>query len=293
MIAVAIQNYIKESLAQATGDPIATMQLVPVSGGSINLAYELVVNGKESFFCKINSVSKYPALFEKERNGLQLLAAANALRVPEVVLCTVRGDYQVLVMEWVKEGKRTGSFWTDFGKQLATLHQITAPTFGLSEDNYIGALPQANQRSADWVEFFIVHRLMPQVRLSREKELLQSAHVRLFDSLYKKLPGIFPPEPPALLHGDLWHGNFLCTTENEPVVIDPAIYFGHRSMDLAMSYLFAGFDDSFYDSYGDHYPLPENYTTQRDICSLYPLLTHLNLFGGVYGSAIIDVLRAY
>jgi len=293
MIAVSVQNHIRELLAQSVGQPITSMQLVPVGGGSINLAYELIVNDKDLFFCKINSVDKYPALFEKEKNGLQVLHTENVIRVPAVYLCTVRSDYQVLVMEWIEQGMKTDQFWQKFGEQLAALHYISSSAFGLFEDNYMGALLQSNHYTPGWVDFFILHRLMPQVQLAREKKLLEAAHVAQFDLLYKKLPDIFLPEPPALLHGDLWSGNYLCDEKNEPVLIDPAVYYGSRHMDLAMTTLFGGFEQSFYEAYHHHYPLPASYREQWDLCNLYPLLIHLNLFGKSYLADILHTIRRY
>ncbi len=134
---------------------------------------------------------------------------------------------------------------------------------------------------------------MPQVKLASDKHLLPSSHAARFERLYERLPAIFPPEPPALLHGDLWSGNFLCNHRQQPVLIDPAVYYGHRSMDMAMTTLFGGFDKPFYDSYHYHYPLPPNYREQWEICNLYPLLIHLNLFGLGYLADILHTIQRY
>jgi fructosamine-3-kinase len=123
--------------------------------------------------------------------------------------------------------------------------------------------------------------------------LLQARHLNAFENLYQQLKNIFDHEQPALLHGDLWSGNFMCDQDSEPVLIDPAVYFGHRSMDLGMTTLFGGFDKSFYETYSYHLPFPNNYSEQWDICNLYPLLIHLNLFGVGYLGQIERILQSY
>jgi fructosamine-3-kinase len=134
---------------------------------------------------------------------------------------------------------------------------------------------------------------MPQVELALMNKLLETAHALQFEKLYKKLEQIFPSGPSSLLHGDLWSGNFLADDMGNPVLIDPAVYFGHRSMDLAMTTLFGGFQKAFYESYHYYYPFPENYQQQWDICNLYPLLIHLNLFGKSYQSDIVRTIAQY
>jgi protein-ribulosamine 3-kinase len=293
MIPQNVQEHIRESLESVIGKPPGRFELIPVSGGSINLTYQLQLDSGEQFFCKINSVSRYPALFQKEKNGLMLLAAENIIRVPQVVFCSIKGDYQVLVLEWIEQGLPDDEFWKLFGIQLAQLHRLSSVAFGLNEDNYMGALPQSNQYTAEWVDFFIAHRLIPQVKLAMDKRLIDAKLTRLFEGLYVRLPAIFEKEPPSLLHGDLWNGNFMCDANNKPVLIDPAVYFGHRSMDLGMTTLFGGFAKEFYRSYQENFTLPKNHEQQWEICNLYPLLIHLNLFGSSYLSGIMHTLRHY
>ncbi len=165
--------------------------------------------------------------------------------------------------------------------------------FGLDHDNYMGSLPQQNTQSPVWTNFFIRCRLEPQVRLAVEKGLLETSALRHFERLYQALPAIFPEEAPSLLHGDLWSGNFLCDENSRPVLIDPAVYFGHRSMDLAMTTLFGGFEKSFYESYAYHFPFPANYRELWEICNLYPLLIHLNLFGESYRRKILYTIQRF
>jgi fructosamine-3-kinase len=157
----------------------------------------------------------------------------------------------------------------------------------------MGALPQHNEWTPQWTDFFIQQRLVPLVEQAQQRGLLQSAHINRFETLYRRLPELFPPVAPALLHGDLWSGNFLCDAGGQPVLIDPAVYYGHPAMDLAMTTLFGGFDPSFYDAYFYHAPQPAHYRRQWDACNLYPLLVHLNLFGSGYLGEIEGILRQF
>lgn len=255
------------------------------------------INTSRQWFCKINDAAPFPGLFAKERDGLAILRAQHIIRVPAVVACetvaTTGGAKQVLILEWIEPGARTGSFWRLFGEQLARLHQVTWDSFGLGDDNYMGALPQSNHPLQNWVDFFIQQRLTPQIRLAAAKGLLGHDAIRQFERLYQALPGIFPDTAPSLLHGDLWSGNFLCDREGQPVLIDPAVYFGHPGMDLAMTTLFGGFERGFYESYAYYSPFPANYREQWDICNLYPLLIHLNLFGKSYLGSILDTIQPF
>lgn len=273
--------------------PVSSIQLKFVGGGSINETYKVIVNPNKSFFLKLNSAKKFPSLFEKEKNSLEFLAKQNILKVPNVFICESVDKEQLLLLEWIETGSRSQAFWKLFGEQLASLHQVTNDQFGFFEDNYMGALPQYNPFSKNWVDFFIHYRLQPQIELSKEKDLLSKKHLESFEKLNAKLVDIFNEENPALLHGDLWSGNYMCDASSMPVLIDPAVYYGHRSIDLGMTTLFGGFDKSFYDSYDYHYPFPSNYHEQWEICNLYPLLIHLNLFGSGYLSQIEGILNRY
>jgi fructosamine-3-kinase len=283
----------KDILSQALNSSISTLEWHSVGGGSINDTYRLTVNKKLKLFCKLNSAGKFPGFFEKEKHGLELLGSQAIFRIPGVIAHTITNDQQILVLEWVEQGLKTAGFWTRFGEQLAKLHRVSNDQFGLYEDNYMGALPQSNDPSPSWTAFLIHRRFEPQLAIALEKGLLETAQVQQFEKLYKKLDDIFPPEKPSLLHGDLWSGNFLCDENSYPVLIDPAVYFGHRSMDLAMTTLFGGFDEGFYEAYHHHFPLPSNHREQWAVCNLYPLLIHLNLFGRGYLGEILQTIRSY
>ncbi len=291
-------SFLETLISSELNIAIQSLTYSPVSGGSINQAYQLIINQKEKFFCKINSISKFPLLFEKEKNGLELLASQHILRTPAVIVHDTYEDRQVLVLEWIEPGLKTNQSWKNFGKQLAQLHQQCwtendQPVFGLKEDNYMGALPQSNTASGNWIEFFIEQRLQPQCKLAMDKGLLNKTHLQQFEKLYAHLPGIFAATTSSLLHGDLWSGNFLIDTKEQPVLIDPAVYYGHAAMDLAMTTLFGGFEQAFYEAYHYYHPLPHNHRQQWDVCNLYPLLIHLNLFGSGYRNSIELVLKGY
>lgn len=278
-------------LARALGCTPGRLQWQAVGGGSINQAFRLKTGNGATYFCKTNSAGAFPRLFEKEQQGLERLRNTGAIRVPRPVLCTRSGGLQLLVLEWVESATPNEQFWATFGTQLAALHRVSSDRFGLDHPNYMGNVPQDNAPEPDWTTFFIRKRLQPMV--ARCSGLLSPADHKRFEQLYLRLPGIFPEEaPPSLLHGDLWSGNFMCSKEVQPVLIDPAVYFGHRSMDLAMTTLFGGFARPFYEAYHHHFPLPANYREQWSVCNLYPLLIHLLLFGKSYLPQIQQTLLA-
>ena len=261
-------------------------QLSKVGGGCINECYKVAFS-EGQVFCKVNDAARYPLMFQKESNGLEMIKKHGAIKVPDVIDCFESGGKQTLLLQWVDEGQRTEAFWKKFGEQLAALHHITAGTFGLGEDNYMGSVPQRNQPHNNWSDFFVNERLKPLVNQCSSKNLLSANHVFQFEKLYLQIGQLFESDAKAsLVHGDLWNGNFMCNENEEPVLIDQAIYFGHRSVDVAMTTLFGGFRSQFYDAYNYHFPLPTNYEEQWEICNLYPLLIHLLLFGKSYLSKI-------
>jgi len=263
----------------------------PVGGGSINDAFQ-VYYGPHRVFAKTNSAVKFPQLFGQEKAGLDLLHACGALRTPAVIGAFETEGEQLLLLEWIAPGERTPAFWKRFGEELARQHAYTAQDFGLDTNNYMGSVPQSNRPHKDWISFFIDERLEPLRR--KCSGALPSNTSALFERLYAELPGIFPEaQPPALLHGDLWSGNFLCSAEGDPVLIDPAVHFGHPAADLGLTTLFGGFDDLFYEAYHYHSPLPANHRLQWEVCNLYPLLIHLLLFGNSYLAPIRQTLQRF
>lgn len=267
-------------------------KVYPASGGSINEAYQFT-NGKTSYFCKVNSATKFPHLFQKEKNGLEWIRKHTYLKVPEVLDFFVLEETQILLMEWIEPARETLLFWKKFGEGLAQMHKVKENYFGFVEYNYMGAVPQQNTPTPDWVSFMTGQRLEPLVKKAKEARLLDPVHLTGFDALYKKLPQFFDEAPPSLLHGDLWKGNLLCTEPDLPVVIDPAVYFGHRAMDLGMTTLFGGFPPLFYEAYHYHFPLPKEHPAQWRICQIYPLLIHLIIFGKSYLPKLNERLKEF
>lgn len=263
-----------------------------VDGGSINETFKVSI-GNKIVFVKRNEAKKYPQLFGIEARGLQLIEQTSCIKTPQVLLSKIIVDKQFLVLEYIEPGVRAKSFWIDFGTALAKLHKNTNKHFGLDHDNYIGSLRQSNLKHDGWVEFFILCRLEPQIKMVRDAGRIGQSCIRCFDSLFNKLRNIFPEERPALLHGDLWSGNFMIGRKGDPVLIDPAVYYGHREIDLAMTKLFGGFESEFYHSYNREFILEKGWEARVEICNLYPLMVHVNLFGGSYSEQVEDILRQF
>lgn len=271
------------TIQQLVADRLSSTPLClePVGGGSINNCYRISFKNK-TLFCKATPATEFPQLFRKEKTGLEFIAEQNIIRTPAVVGCFEEGDHQVLLLEWIECGERTEAFWKTFGEGLAAFHRVTNDGFGFAENNYMGSVPQLNDPHPTWADFFARQRLDVMVKKCFDEKLLSKGHRRAFERVEQKLPGFFGEENPSLLHGDLWSGNFLCDKNGKPVLIDPAVYYGHRSMDLAMTTLFGGFRGPFYEAYDHHFPFPKNYKEQWAVCNLYPLLIHLFLFGTSY-----------
>ncbi|HEU4470321.1 MAG TPA: fructosamine kinase family protein [Flavisolibacter sp.] len=269
------------------------LSLHTVGGGSINQCFRLQA-ADGPVFCKANSAVNFPQLFLKEKQGLECLANTQLIRTPVVRDHFEAEGLQVLLLEWIAEGERTEAFWQRLGQQLAALHQFSSEQYGWETSNYMGSVVQRNERLSDWPSFFRQQRLEPLVELCYREKRIDSQQLKRFDNLYLKLSSVFDPdEKPVLVHGDLWSGNFMCDAESHPVLIDPAVHFGHRSADLGMTTLFGGFRPAFYEAYHYHHPFPSNYREQWEICNLYPLLIHLYLFGTGYLPQILRTLQQF
>ncbi|TZF84618.1 fructosamine kinase family protein [Pedobacter sp. BS3] len=263
-----------------------------VAGGDINQSYGLQY-GDAGFFLKLNDAYRYPDMLASEAKGLMLIRSAEAIRIPEVLYVDTLGASQVLLLEWIERGPVTKKSSELLGRQLAGMHRCTHTHFGLDFDNYMGSLKQANTPALNWSDFFIHQRLEPQVKLALDKHLLDAAMYRKFEELYKRLDNLYPKEPPALVHGDLWSGNYLVNRAGVPFLIDPAVAYGYRETDIAMTLLFGGFDTAFYRAYQETFPLEKGWQERSQLWNLYPLLVHVNLFGRGYLSQLSACLNTW
>ena len=257
----------------------------PVSGGDINEAFAVELSDGRRIFIKAHRTAP-PGMFEAEARGLAWLAEASALRVPRVIAVGVA----FLALEWLEPGRPLSGFDESLGRGLAALHRASPAGFGLDHDNFIGSLPQSNRAHTSWVDFFREERLGAQLELARKKHRASAAMERGFSHLFERLPELLgPSEPPARLHGDLWGGNLHVGPDGEPCLIDPAVYGGHREIDLAMMKLFGGFSPRVFSAYAEAFPLAPGHAERVQLYQLYPLMVHVNLFGG---SSVGSVERA-
>jgi protein-ribulosamine 3-kinase len=261
-----------------------------LSGGCINNVSRLSTSAG-NYCIKYNKRDLFPEMFEGEAHGLSLLRNAGEITVPGVVCTGYADSFSYLLLEFIESGRKGSSFYPVFGRSLARLHRHTGDHFGLDRDNYMGSLRQSNKNHKDWISFFVEERLEKQVSLAHE--YLSSSVLSAFKRLYNRLGELLPEEPPALLHGDLWGGNYMVSSAGEACLIDPAVYYGHRETDIAMTTLFGGFDREFYDAYNEEYPLEKGWKERLDIFNLYPLLIHVNLFGEGYIGSVERILRKF
>ncbi len=288
---------VEQAIEKNTGHSASIVADRPVGGGCINDARRIDLSDGRIYFLKSNA-SKLHGLFACEAEGLNALRSARALRVPEPVAHQddSRNAPAFLVLEYVHAGKQGPRFQERLGNGLAMLHRGThAPRFGFLEDNYLGATPQMNGWLEDWVEFWRVRRLGFQLELARRNGIGDGELSRLGDRLMDRLEEYLatPAESPCLLHGDLWGGNVLADEKGEPVLVDPATYYGRREADLAMTMLFGGFGARFYSAYEEAFPLASGSEVRLAIYKLYHLLNHLNLFGAGYRAGCLEIMRRY
>jgi protein-ribulosamine 3-kinase len=285
-----------ELIAEATGSAFSAVgEERACGGGCIHHAQRVRLEDGREFFVKSNR--RAAGMFEQERAGLEALYRAGTLRVPMSVAQGKLSDNEdCLILEYISPRSPSTDFFARLGTQLAELHRSqTSCQFGWPQDNYLGSSLQRNPLTQDWAEFFAQHRLRHQLQLARRagngsQELFQLTE-RLCDRLERVLGT--DGEPACLLHGDLWSGNFMSDEQGQPVVFDPAVYYGHREAEMAMPLLFGGFGSDFFSAYHEAWPLQAGWRDRVEIYKLYHLLNHLNLFGAGYLESCLEIVRRF
>lgn len=278
---------------ESNGDNFQIANFSFVSGGCINSA-GIIDSNFGRIFIKWNDRKRFPGMFEAESKGLELLHFPGVIRVPLPLFTGETGNFSYLVTEYISSAPRSKNYWDMLGQNLAALHRQTAENYGLDHDNYIGSLNQLNNPDKDWITFYINNRLEYQLKLAVDQGKMGKSHAQKFQQLYSGIESLLADdESPSLIHGDLWGGNLMTDPNGEPVIFDPAAYYGHREIELAMTKLFGGFSSRFYEVYKEVYPLNAGFEERVDIYQLYPLLVHVNLFGGGYISQVESVLNRY
>ena len=287
-----VSDQLSDLLKSVLGTKSFVRSIEAVSGGSINHCFKIGC-GNAFFFLKVNDAVRFPGMFALEAEALRRIRATNSIAVPGIIFQGVLGDQQCLLLEWIEQGRGSLKSQQKLGQGLAKLHQHSGQYFGLDHDNYIGSLSQQNAKSFTSSNFFINSRLKPQLQLAENNQLISKSFLDKFEILFDRLGNLIPEEPPALIHGDLWAGNYVVNIEHQAFLIDPAISYSHREADIAMTKLFGGFDSAFYEAYQNEYPLNEGWRGRIDLWNLYPLLVHLNLFGLSYLSQVERFLNRY
>ena len=275
---------LRESLQAVLDRPI--LDFLPVSGGCISEAWQ-VRTEEETVFVKL-SQGLIPGMLAAEAEGLHELAKSGAIRVPEVIRLTE--DF--LVLEFIPTTINPPTdFWPRLGQQLANLHAYSRKIHGFHQDNFIGRSPQKNHCNGNWKEFFWQRRLLPQWKMAVQRGIPKTTKL-----LWHKLEILWPAPlvgsstQASLLHGDLWSGNVLVSNSGEPVVIDPAVYYGDPEADLSLTYIFGGFPTPFYNAYHEIRPKSEGFARRQKVYQLYHLLNHFNLFGNSYMQSVESCL---
>jgi len=270
----------------------AICQQQTVSGGCIANSKIITLENRKQLFVK-TITNNNSQIFIQESEGLRELAKAKSIEVAKPILATEN----CLVLEVVQQGKQNKKTMQNFGMNLARMHKFTSKYFGFRTDNYIGSNKQKNTPmlkidNHTWSEFFFEYRLFPQFKMAENKKLITDDFRKLFSKLEKNISSILAGQDKiaSLLHGDLWGGNFIINSSGNAVLIDPAVYYGNRETDLAMTKLFSGFSADFYHAYNQEYPLETGYKKREKIYNLYHLLNHLNIFGFSYYQQCLNML---
>ena len=280
-----LKSAIEQSIAAATGAVYEIQRIENCGGGCINDAVIICGDGC-NYFVKLNKAAALE-MFIAEASGLREIRAAGTIRAPEPLVCGSVDNTAYLVLEALEFGGRGD--WQEMGRQLAKLHLHTEERFGWKRDNTIGSTPQHNGWMDNWAEFFRDQRLRFQFQLARKNGYQFELSDALLDSVTTLLKGHTPE--PSLLHGDLWSGNASFLSDGQPVVYDPACYYGDRETDLAFSEYFGGFPSDFYNGYKSEWPLDDGYERRKVLYNLYHVLNHVNLFGGGYAGSARQMIK--
>ena len=285
-------NSISQHISQNIGNDFQISQKSSVAGGDINSTYKISgFNSQQQilhFFVKINSI-KLSNMFQVEYESLLELSQNELMQIPTPICFGSSQDKAYLVLEYIPMSARGDSRL--MGKALAKMHRITASQYGWSNNNFIGSTTQSNQTHSDWLSFWRDERMIPQFEMLYNKGY-QSYLSPSADKFLLHLDSLLDNHnPPAsLLHGDLWSGNYAYNETGQPVIFDPALYYGDRETDLAMTELFGGFDEKFYAAYNEVWPLDKGYKRRKTLYNLYHILNHANLFGTSYLNQAINML---
>lgn len=272
---------IDRQISEVTGQNFQTNQRSSVGGGCINQGYA-ISNGQITYFVKINQPSQ-GEMFAAEMLGLQQMYNTKTIRVPQPLCWGTTDNGSYIVLEWLEMSAGNNKSWQQMGRNLAAMHKTTSDQgFGWHINNTIGSTPQINSWMLNWDEFFFKNRLGYQFQLARRRGGNFPGEQKLLDVI----PSLLADHKPetSLVHGDLWGGNVAFTINGEPVIFDPATYFGDREVDIAMTELFGGFPPSFYQGYEEEFPLAPGYEKRKVLYNLYHILNHFNLFGGGYSN---------
>jgi protein-ribulosamine 3-kinase len=291
----AVDDSVQAALRELFGPVAGSVRLAePAGGGCISRAAVLELADGRKVFCKEHAADP-PGLFAAEADGLRALRAAGGPFAPEALAVIEGSGRQFILIEYIRTGRPGRGFFERLGRELAGLHGRPGGTrSGFPRDNHIGATPQPNAWTDGWVAFFRENRLGWQLRLARSDGSLDPATLGRAERLLERLERLLPePDRLSLLHGDLWGGNVLAAADGRPALIDPAVYYGHREADLAMTELFGGFPADFYGSYREVQPLDPGYPERRDLYNLYHILNHCHLFGGAYAAQASSIIRRH
>jgi len=265
-----------------------------IGGGSINSAYKVTGSDGHDYFVKLNSATlehMFQVEFESLNELSQALDANNSMmQIPQPVCFGTSGSKSYLVLEYLNMSSRGDGKL--MGQALAQMHRITTSQYGWYQNNIIGSTPQSNHKHSDWTTFWHEERLLPQFKMLYDKGY-KSYLAPLSDRLLNNLDSLLANHNPgaSLLHGDLWSGNYAYDDQGRPIIFDPALYYGDREADLAMTELFGGFGQDFYQAYNDAWPLEEGYKTRKTLYNLYHILNHANLFGTSYLNQAIAMME--